>query len=217
MSTQADQKRAPLMGMNLELRRAGRAFHIQTEDLGLPRGELVTQLFISGTIVETVRHRYTNPDELSSRLPPTEAQLRHQMRDQHLSLVRAVQAGRYDLSARPTGVAPLTRSARQADPFKGPPHPTPAPPSPLAVPPPHQAIKSPALSTHQREVSSVQRGTSSLGRDELLPELLCLPQRPYPELKAQLLELKTRARQVLDPHAQLEVASDPPHSNGSEP
>lgn len=206
------------MGMNMELKRAGRAFHIQTEDLGVSRGELVSQLFVSGSIVETVRSRYFNPDELPPRPPPPEAQLRHQMRDQHLSLVRAVQAGQYDLTPIGSAALPLTPPPLTNPPPTHQPHAVPE--RPLTV----SAVTSPVISrprqatlnvakapqvkratpTHldralsERETQAVQRGAAKLGREALLSELLCLPQQTYPETAAPLLELKARAQQTLE-------------------
>jgi len=219
------------MGMNLELKRSGVAFHIQTEDMGLPRGELVTQLFAGGVIIETLRLRYFDAERLPPRPPPPELQLRHQMRDQHLSLVKAVQAGRYDQHA----------STRRAQPQVTPQDPAQAPyqvspplirtsPALSSVdqsPPPSQDQGEPALKALApqpqaaretptprgraplsraqitRELEQVQRGLSSPEPHELVEELLFTAQERYPDFKASLLALRVSAREALS-HAATE-------------
>lgn len=214
MTQKRDSIRAPLMGMNLEIKRAGRPFHIQTEDLGLLRGELVTQLFVAGSIVETFKFKYHHAQAIPPKSPPSEGQLRHQMRDQHLALVRAVQAGQYDHllkavhSAQPTSV--ITTHAPTVS------HSTPlsdvAPPEITTDPPVHRSmpLSKQSLSVdlnseaifHQkdgytRDLMTTQRGTHLLGQSELVAELLFLPQKSYPSFSTELTELQTCIQSIL--------------------
>lgn len=79
-------------GFNTNVRYRGRIFHIQTEDSGQERPEVVTLLYEGGAILLSKKHGYE--DQLGSS--GLEAQVRELMETQHREMVRALKAGRLD-------------------------------------------------------------------------------------------------------------------------
>lgn len=94
-------RRPPLLGYNHNVRHAGRVFHVQTEDYGLGRPLIVTQVFFQGSILASARTPYEPEaaDEVVQRL----------MQAQHKQLLRQLRDGAVQerSAATPTPEAPL--------------------------------------------------------------------------------------------------------------
>ena len=79
-------------GFNHNVMHRGQMFHIQTEDRGLKRPEIITHLFIGGNIIDSRRTSYAdivmaeNLDEI----------VREMMEEQHKNMLRDLKNGRYD-------------------------------------------------------------------------------------------------------------------------
>ncbi len=88
---------APVVGFNHNLKHAGRVFHVQTEDSGLPRAHYLTHLFIGGNIVASMKGDYSDKaDE-----PELQQIVRKLMEEQHKQMVRRLVAGEFtELAAR---------------------------------------------------------------------------------------------------------------------
>lgn len=81
-----------LPGYNHNLAHRGRHFHVQTEDSGPPRAQIVTQLFEGGNVVATKRQTYG--DIVSA--PDFEKSVRSRMQTQHKEMIRELVRGTYD-------------------------------------------------------------------------------------------------------------------------
>lgn len=83
----------PLVGFNNNVRYRGRRFHIQTEDSGVSRPHIITQLFADGgRVIKSLRTEYTEHLERPDR--PT---IVHRlMREQHLAMALDLRDGRLD-------------------------------------------------------------------------------------------------------------------------
>ncbi|RMF14323.1 MAG: hypothetical protein D6761_09640 [Candidatus Dadabacteria bacterium] len=100
-------------GFNHNVMHRGQMFHIQTEDRGLKRPEIITHLFIGGNIIDSRRTSYAdivmaeNLDEI----------VREMMEEQHKNMLRDLKNGRYDDKIARFGGAPAkdaTEPAAQA-------------------------------------------------------------------------------------------------------
>jgi len=78
---------SPVQGMNDNIEFLGRQLHIQTEDTGLPRKCITTQVFLNGRVVHSTRQQYGAP---GSSMPDRE-QISELMRSQHLSVMREIE------------------------------------------------------------------------------------------------------------------------------
>ena len=78
-------------GLNTELTRRGRTVHVQTEAHGLNPIELVTHIFVGGTVVHTVRtHALPVPHSNASK------DVAQQMRHQHRMVHHRASQGQFD-------------------------------------------------------------------------------------------------------------------------
>ncbi len=84
---QAGQKR---FGFNHNFGYAGRQYHIQTEDSGLDRAHIYTQVFCGGTVIVSRKLVY-DPD-----WPEVRARVRQMMKASHRAMVMALAAGELD-------------------------------------------------------------------------------------------------------------------------
>ena len=82
---------APVVGFNHNLKHAGRVFHVQTEDSGLPRAHFLTHLYIGGNILASAKGTYG--DKLED--PELPRLVRKMMEDQHKQMVRRLVAGEF--------------------------------------------------------------------------------------------------------------------------
>ena len=94
-------------GFNHNVKCRGKAYHVQTEDLGLDNPCIVTHLFAGGNVVATVRKGYAElvgKDDLGRSV-------RALMEEQHKQVLRNLVAGAYDV-AHPTATpaAPQRRA-----------------------------------------------------------------------------------------------------------
>ncbi len=81
-----------LPALNHNVRHAGNAYHVQTEDLGSTNPCVVTHLFAGGHVVATKRTSYAElvgADDLAR-------QVRQLMERQHKEVLRGLVAGQYD-------------------------------------------------------------------------------------------------------------------------
>jgi hypothetical protein len=83
----------PLVGFNNNVRYRGRRFHIQTEDSGISRPHIITQLFADGGhVIKSLRTDYAEHLDQPDR--PT---IVHRlMREQHLAMALDLRDGRLD-------------------------------------------------------------------------------------------------------------------------
>lgn len=98
-----------ILGMNTDVRHAGKTFHIQTEDSGPANPVLVTHLFIGGTIIATKQQTYADLVQPDGRIDETP--VRERMRDQHRGMYTELMAGTHDEAAK----APSTSRSRFKD------------------------------------------------------------------------------------------------------
>jgi hypothetical protein len=80
-----------VVGFNHNLKHAGRVFHVQTEDSGLPRAHFLTHLYIGGNILASAKGTYG--DKLED--PELPRLVRKMMEDQHKQMVRRLVAGEF--------------------------------------------------------------------------------------------------------------------------
>jgi hypothetical protein len=86
-----------VVGFNHNLKHAGRVFHVQTEDSGLPRAHFLTHLYIGGNILASAKGSYG--DKLED--PELPRLVRKMMEDQHKQMVRRLVAGEFtELAAK---------------------------------------------------------------------------------------------------------------------
>jgi hypothetical protein len=111
--------RNPLVGYNDNLEHRGQIYHVQTEDSGVRRPNLITHLFADGgRIVTSTKTSYA---ELVDQ-PDQETKVRQLMRSQHLGMIEALRNGEIDhllgvpakASVRTTRAATGTSSAAGA-------------------------------------------------------------------------------------------------------
>jgi cation transport regulator ChaB len=79
-------------GFNHNVRRRGKAYHVQTEDLGLANPVLVTHLFSGGDVVATCRSSYADLAGAEDR----DRRVRERMEEQHKQVLRNLVNGAYD-------------------------------------------------------------------------------------------------------------------------
>ena len=93
------KKRPPLHGFNHNVVYAGQAFHVQTEDFGPQRGQIITHLFSGGTILATARCSYDGDLEDSA--------VRQLMQSLHKTVLRQLKNGEHDAPCRAISGATL--------------------------------------------------------------------------------------------------------------
>lgn len=79
-------------GFNHNVMHKGQLFHIQTEDRGAKRPEIITHLFIGGNIIDSRRTSYA--DIVSAE--NLEEIVREMMEEQHKNMLRDLKGGNYD-------------------------------------------------------------------------------------------------------------------------
>jgi hypothetical protein len=79
-------------GFNHNVKRRGRSYHAQTEDLGVDNPFIVTHLFSGGNVVASLRTSYAEVVEVDD-LP---GRVRELMEEQHKRILRNLVAGNYD-------------------------------------------------------------------------------------------------------------------------
>ncbi len=88
-------------GFNHNVRRRGKAYHVQTEDLGLANPVVVTHLFSGGNVVATCRSSYADLATAEDR----DRRVRERMEEQHKQVLRNLVNGAYDQEPPPQAVA----------------------------------------------------------------------------------------------------------------
>ena len=127
------------IGLNHEISRLGKRYHVQTEDSGMENPVFTTHLFLSGTIIETVTSRY---DDLIRGGEGERRALQRRMRVQHQAVIDRLEAGDFDRAGsttinNPRGIPLASGRGRVSSHPQGstsaPPVPPPAAPAPAAV------------------------------------------------------------------------------------
>ncbi|MEZ4286961.1 MAG: hypothetical protein R3A47_02200 [Polyangiales bacterium] len=98
---------SPLVGYNTNVRHKGKLFHIQTEDSGVNRPHIITQLFADGgriiALEKTTYDEHLDSDDLASIV-------KRLMQDQHKRVFISLRDGVYDADGEVSAV-PETPSA----------------------------------------------------------------------------------------------------------
>lgn len=150
----APKTAAPVVGFNHNVKYAGRVYHVQTEDSGLPHAHFITHLFVGGNIVSSLKSSYAE----SAGQADLPRLIRQQMEQQHKLMLKRLVAGEFNelaerlstphyepgvLASGQTGpaavntaaAAPMAAGLVGGAPGKAPPPPPPAP-APQAAPVP---------------------------------------------------------------------------------
>ena len=98
------------LGINSNIERMGKSLHVQTEDSGREYGHVITHLFISGSIIATLRASYTNDS--------SEPMISELIKSQHQKMIHQVSLGEFDKKlvlakpkVKPSSI-PLARSKK---------------------------------------------------------------------------------------------------------
>ena len=83
-----------LPGFNHTINYKGQKVHIQTEDHGRERPEIVSHVFLEGKVIATQRTTYKNL--LQEKDLDLKKEIKHLMQDQHKKVLKAVVDGSYD-------------------------------------------------------------------------------------------------------------------------
>ncbi len=158
-----------ILGLNTELRRKGKTFHIQTEDSGLQNPVLITHVFIGGTIIGTRKSDYEEELERED----LEDFVRNKARAQHREAHKAVMAGDYDEAAR----RPMKKRGNKSIPLarkKG--------PVGLISPEtgPHKTISQPPAEEAAESIEELESVDVMFIEDEEVKELLADSEPPAP-------------------------------------
>ena len=151
--------RNPLVGHNDNLEHRGQIYHVQTEDSGSRRPNVITHLFADGgRIVTSTKTSYA---ELLDQ-PDQETKVRQLMRSQHRGMMDALRTGELDHLLGPAGAASVrtTRAATGTSAAAGVPvvaAAAAAPPAPAASPPP-----GPATAVEEERELPTQPGHATL-------------------------------------------------------
>lgn len=98
-------------GFNHNVMHQGQLFHIQTEDRGNKRPEIITHLFIGGNIIDSKRTSYADIVSAENLVEI----VREMMEEQHKNMLRDLKNGAYDAKiAVFTGKAPPAPAAPAA-------------------------------------------------------------------------------------------------------
>jgi len=81
-----------LPGYNHNIDYKQQVFHVQTEDSGLKAPFITTQVFLGGSIINSLRTSYSDLLELD----PSPDVIRKRMQDQHKQSLKALLAGKFD-------------------------------------------------------------------------------------------------------------------------
>ena len=81
-----------LPGYNHNIDYKQQVFHVQTEDSGLNSPFITTQVFLGGSIINSLRTSYSDLLELD----PAPDMIRKRMQDQHKQSLKALLAGEFD-------------------------------------------------------------------------------------------------------------------------
>ena len=81
-----------LSGFNSDQPYRGRIFHVQTEDAGAYRPQVVTHLFLDGIVVTSAESDYSDRAEA----PDLASRVRQLMERQHEAMLRSLQQGDWD-------------------------------------------------------------------------------------------------------------------------
>ena len=76
------------LGINSNIERMGKTLHVQTEDSGREYGHVITHLFISGSIIASLRASYTSDF--------SETKINELIKSQHQKMIHQVSLGEYD-------------------------------------------------------------------------------------------------------------------------
>jgi len=80
-----------LIGFNTNVIYDRQTYHIQTEDSGLDKPEIVSRLYLQGEIITTKKIGYADiPGE-----PDSQEKIKRLMTEQHSSMIKELLAGRY--------------------------------------------------------------------------------------------------------------------------
>lgn len=88
-----------LAGFNDNIRYKGVLFHVQTEDGGEKRPQIVTQLFMGGAVLCTRKTSYADV----IRTDQVREVVLAVMKEQHLEMLRRLERGEFDGRAFPHG------------------------------------------------------------------------------------------------------------------
>ncbi len=110
-------------GFNHDVPHLGKAYHVQTEDLGVGNPHVVTHVFLGGSVVGTRRTSYAH----MVGAPDLTTSVKEIMKEQHKQVVRNLLAGAYE---PPASGAPICEASAMLEP------PPIIPPPPIMPPPP---------------------------------------------------------------------------------
>lgn len=110
-----------VVGFNHNVRHNGELFHVQTEDSGLDRPQIVTLLYRGGTILASTKTSYADILKMEN----LESVVEELMKEQHKAMMYRLRAGEFD-GGTPAGPPIPTATASDAA----------AAPAPLPTPPP---------------------------------------------------------------------------------
>lgn len=104
-----------LPGYNHNIRYKEKVFHVQTEDNGLDDPDLVTQVFLGGTIVAIERSSYTEVlfEKIEEKV--RDEKIKNLMQDQHKRLLKALVHGEYDAKIEAFIKAAANAAAKPAE------------------------------------------------------------------------------------------------------
>lgn len=95
---------SPLVGYNTNVRHKGKLYHIQTEDSGVKRPHVITQLFADGgRIIASEKCSYEEHLEADN----LQALVKQLMQEQHKRVFIALRDGAYDEEEAPAATAPV--------------------------------------------------------------------------------------------------------------
>ena len=105
---------SPLVGYNTNVRHKGKLYHIQTEDSGVKRPHVITQLFADGgRIVASEKTSYEEHLEAEN----LSAIVKQLMQEQHKRVFIGLRDGVYDQSVRPQAAAEDASDEEEEDDF----------------------------------------------------------------------------------------------------
>ncbi|MCK6547656.1 hypothetical protein L6R52_17530, partial [Myxococcota bacterium] len=85
-----------LVGYNHNIRYRDKVFHVQTEDNGLGTPDLVTQVFLGGTIIGIERTSYADLLGQGLEERARDEAIKARMQEQHKRLLKNLVTGQYD-------------------------------------------------------------------------------------------------------------------------
>lgn len=94
-----------LFGYNTNVPYKGKTYHVQTEDTGRDKCNIITLLYLEGAIIRSKKANYAD----LVGLPDFNESLRNMMKEQHKDMLKGLIAGKFDEAAPATEDKPLVR------------------------------------------------------------------------------------------------------------